>query len=134
MHPSAPSGIPTQSSPSQLEDSLADVESRLSALGAALRARDPGAIDLHAGELQRALAHAVQQFSNAARKGPVPSALRTRLATASGQVAAQRESLARATAALDRAIDVLLPREPATLYSSWGSTDRGTLRGGAIQA
>ena len=66
--------------------------------------------------------------------GPVPSALRTRLATASGQVAAQRESLARATAALDRAIDVLLPREPATLYSSWGSTDRGTLRGGAIQA
>ena len=83
---------------------------------------------------QRALAHAVHQFSKAARSGPVPSALRTRLATASGQVAAQRESLARATAALDRAIDVLLPRESGTLYSSFGSTERGALRGGAIQA
>ena len=134
MHPSAPSGNPSSPSPLDLEDSLADVESRLSALGAALRARDPSAIDLHAGELQRALAHAVHHFSKAARSGPVPSALRTRLATASGQVAAQRESLARATAALDRAIDVLLPREPGTLYSSFGSTERGVLRGGAIQA
>ena len=43
----------------------------------------------------------------------MPPALRRRLASASGQVAAQRESLARATAALDRAIDVLLPREAA---------------------
>ena len=134
MHPSAPSGNPPSSSPSHLEESLGHVESRLGALGTALRARDPGAIDLHAGELQRALAHAVHQFSNAARSGPVPSALRTRLATASGEVAAQRESLARATAALDRAIDVLLPREPGTLYSSWGSTDRGGLRGDTIQA
>jgi|SRR5450755_1713257 hypothetical protein len=119
--------------PPQLEDSLALVESRLAALGAALRARDAAAIDLHAGELQRALAVAVEQFSDAARSGPVPSALRARLASASGQVAAQRESLARATAALDRAIDVLLPRESGSLYSSWGATDR-SLRGGVIQA
>ena len=118
----------------QLETTLAEVESRLAALGAALRARDDAAIDLHAGELHRALAHAVQEFSKAARVGPVPSALRTRLASASGEVAAQRESLARATAALDRAIDVLLPRDPAALYSSWGSTERGGLRGGAVQA
>ena len=133
MPAEALAGIPSNA-PSLLEDSLTHVESRLAALGAALRARDANGIDLHAGELQRALAHAVQQFSTAARKGPVPSALRNRLATASGHVAAQRESLARATAALDRAIDVLLPREPGALYSSWGSTDRGGLRGGAIQA
>lgn len=119
--------------PPQLEDSLSNVESRLAALGAALRARDAAAIDLHAGELHRALAHAVDQFSSAARSGPVPSALRTRLASASGQVAAQRESLARATAALDRAIDVLLPRDTNSVYSSWGAPDRG-VRGGAIQA
>jgi hypothetical protein len=116
-----------------LESSLADVESRLLALGAALRARDAAAIDLHAGELHQALAEAVDQFSRAARSGPVPSALRNRLARASGQVAAQRESLARATAALDRAIDVLLPRDSASLYSSWGATDRSLL-GGAIRA
>lgn len=130
MHPPAPTGKPPSL---QLEDSLADVESRLAALGAALRARDPAAIDLHAGELQRALARAVEQFSSAARDGPVPSALRIRLASASGEVAAQRESLARATAALDRAIDVLLPRESGKLYSSWGASER-SLRGGAIQA
>jgi hypothetical protein len=56
-----------------------------------------------------------------------------RLASASGQVAAQRESLARATAALDRAIDVLLPRDNAGLYSTLGATDRSA-RGGVIQA
>ena len=121
------------SAPPQLEDSLSNVESRLAALGAALRARDAAAIDLHAGELHRALAHAVEQFSSAARSGRVPSALRTRLASASGQVAAQRESLARATAALDRAIDVLLPRDTNSVYSSWGAPDR-SLRGGVIQA
>lgn len=119
--------------PPLLEDSLAQVESRLAALGAALRARDAAAIERHAGELQRALAHAVEQFSSAARNGPVPAALRTRLATASGQVAAQRESLARATAALDRAIDVLLPRENDSLYSSLGAAER-SLRGGTLQA
>ena len=116
-----------------LESSLADVESRLGALCAALRARDAAAIDLHAVELHQALAMAVEQFSKAARSGPVPSALRSRLARASGQVAAQRESLARATAALDRAIDVLLPRDAGALYSSWGGADR-SLRGGVIQA
>ena len=117
----------------ELEDTLSAVESRLAALGNALRARDPAAIDLHASELHRALARAVDHFSHAARSGPVPPALRTRLATASGEVAAQRESLARATAALDRAIDVLLPREPAALYSSFGAAERG-LSSGVIQA
>ena len=52
---------------------------------------------------------------------------------ASGQVAAQRESLARATAALDRAIEVLMPSDAPGLYSSIGGPDRG-LRGGVIQA
>jgi hypothetical protein len=63
----------------------------------------------------------------------VPPALRNRLANTSGQVAAQRESLARATAALDRAIDVLIPRENNSLYSTLGGTDRGP-RGGSILA
>ena len=93
----------------ELEARLSDVETRLAALGNALRARDPVGIDLHAAELHRALASAVSEFSDAARHGPLPPALRHRFASASGQVAAQRESLARATAALDRAIDVLLP-------------------------
>ncbi len=119
----------------ELEERLSAVESRLAALGNALRSRDPANIDLHAAELHRALASAVSQFSDAARSGRVPADLRTRLAAASGQVAAQRESLARATAALDRAIDVLLPqRDNATLYSAYGAPDRGLFNGGVISA
>jgi len=116
-----------------LEDTLAAVESRLVALGDALRSRDAVAIDSHATELHRALARAVDHFSRAARNGTVPPLLRRRLASASGQVAAQRESLARATAALDRAIEVLMPRDAPGLYSSVGAQDRG-LRGGSVQA
>ena len=119
---------------SELEARLADVETRLSALGNALRARDATAIDLHASELHRALSSAISHFSDASRSGRVPPALRTRLANASGQVAAQRESLARATAALDRAIDVLLPRDGMPLYSAYGNADRGLFKSGVIRA
>jgi hypothetical protein len=130
-------GIPGPTVPAdspELEARLAAVESRLSALGNALRARDPVAIDLQASELHRALAAAVSHFSDAARSGPVSLALRDRLAQASGQVVAQRESLARATAALDRALDVLLPREGAGLYSIYGAADRGMYKSGVIRA
>ena len=118
----------------ELEDKLAAVESRLSALGNALRSRDTAGIDLHAVELHRALASAVNQFSDAARSGPLPPALRIRLAQASGQVAAQRESLARATAALDRAIDVLLPRDNLGVYSVSGAADRGVFSSSVLRA
>ena len=118
---------------SRLEIVLVAVELRLATLGAALREHDIAGIDLHAGELHRALASAVDQFARAARTGSVPPTLRVRLAQASGQVAAQRESLARATAALDRAIDVLLPREGLALYSTHGSADHA-VRGGVIRA
>jgi len=117
----------------ELEARLSAVESRLAALGTALRSRDAAGIDLHASELHRALASAVSHFSDAARVGPLPPALRTRLAAASGEVAAQRESLARATAALDRAIDVLLPRDGAAVYSIYGAADRGVFKSGVIR-
>jgi hypothetical protein len=53
---------------------------------------------------------------------------------ASGQVAAQRESLARASAALDRALDVLLPGPPAPVaYSADGLSERQP-RGALLRA
>lgn len=107
-----------------LEQNLDDVETRLSALGAALLARDSAAVDQHATELHRALARAVDHFSQAARHGALPPPLRQRLMQASSQVAAQRESFARATAALDRAMDVLLPRDSSGLYSAQGAPER----------
>lgn len=124
---------PTNPSGPELEDTVSAVETRLSALGDALRASDSSAIDTEAAELHRALARAVEQFARAASSGALPAALRLRLVTASGRVAAERESLARATASLDRAIDVLLPRDASTLYSAQGSAERAS-RGGVIQA
>jgi hypothetical protein len=115
-----------------LEDTLTAVETRLASLGESLRTRDLAGIDRHAADLHMALATAVDTFCIAVRGGPVAPALRRRLVAASGQVAAQRESLARATSALDRAIDVLMPREPAACYSKAGEGKRsasiGSLR------
>ena len=117
----------------ELERPLAAVEEQLTALGAALHRQDVGAVDRAASDLHLALAAAVDHFAMAARRGGVPLPLRHRLALASGQVAAQREALARATASLDRAIDVLIPRTGhGALYSATGSSDRPTYTGGLL--
>lgn len=103
----------------ELEPPLASLEQCLDGLGQALCRNDAAAIELQAAELHRSLARAVDHFTRAARQGGVPAVLRQRLALASGQVAAQREALARATASLDRAIDVLLPEPSAApVYGS----------------
>jgi hypothetical protein len=57
----------------------------------------------------------------AARRGGPPLPLRRRLGLASAQVAAQRDALARASAALDRAIDALMPQPGSMLYSASGA-------------
>jgi hypothetical protein len=107
----------------ELEAALQRVEQHLDDLQAALSVRDMRCIELHAGELQHALGHAVERFMHAARHGGSPLPLRRRLALASAQVAAQRDALARATAALDRAIDVLMPGAGGTLYSAAGTQE-----------
>jgi len=116
--------------PADLEAPLAALETQLAALDAALRQPRDGAVDRVAAQLHEALAQAVQRFQGAAREGGVPAALRHRLALAGAEVAAQREALARATAALDRAIDVQVsrlrkliepdPASPRYLQTVWG--------------
>jgi hypothetical protein len=115
----------------ELEPPLAAVEDRLAALGLALSRHDAQGIENEAAELHRALAAAIDHFSRAARDGGVPPQLRQRLALASGKVAAQREALARATAALDRAIDVLLPGMSGSVYGASGAAERLGLSGSA---
>ena len=118
-----------------LEQPLAALEGQLAALGTALHRQDARAIDESASGLHLALAAAVDHFVRAARHGGVPAPLRQRLAAAGGQVAAQREALARATASLDRAIDVLMPRSAAAgFYSSTGSSDRANHGSGSLMA
>lgn len=118
-----------------LEAALTALEGCLAALGEALRERDAGAIDRHAGALHGALSGAIACFGRAAQTGSVPAALRHRLAVAGGRVAAQRESLARATAALDRAIDALMPApaRAGALYDATGGA-RASRSGASVSA
>jgi hypothetical protein len=131
MQPLYPDMLSAPRSTEALEAALEAVERHLAALGAALRDRDADAIESHAAELHRALAGAIHRFSHASRDANgVPPALRRRLALAGGRVAAQRESLARATAALDRAIDVLMPPAmPLALYDTDGHGQRPSSSG-----
>jgi hypothetical protein len=130
--PTTPQSTPAGTPDTALEQALDLVEAQLSALGAALVQRDTLAIDRHSADLHSALAKAVDCFARAAKSGPLPPALRRRLVSASGQVAAQRESLARATAALDRAIDVLIPNEGPRGYSAYGKSTRSGGHGGSF--
>ena len=118
----------------ELEPPLAALEDCLTGLAQALRNDDARAIEQQADELHRALARAMNSFTQAARQGGVPGVLRQRLAVAGGQVAAQREALARATAALDRAIDVLLPEHGNHgVYGAAGQAQR-RMQSGQMQA
>lgn len=126
MHALYPDMLPPTRPLEALEASLQAVETHLGALGVALRDHDADGIERQAAGLHRALAAAIHRFSHASRQPTgVPPPMRQRLALASGQVAAQRESLARATAALDRAIDVLMPPPlPPMVYSHGGHSER----------
>ena len=119
-----------------LEQVVDAVELRLATLAEALRERNTQAVELQASELHRALAHAVQCFMQVAQQGGVPAAMRRRLARASAAVASQRESLSRATAALDRAIDVLMPmpRAAAAVYGASGNAVKPATQGGILRA
>lgn len=117
-----------------LEACVAQVEQRLLALGQALGEPDAGRLEAEAAALQRALAAAVDRLRRPAGATELSAPLRLRLAHAGAQVAAQRESLARATAALDRAIDVLLPASAArAAYDAGGQAERQA-RGGSTHA
>jgi methylase of polypeptide subunit release factors len=132
MQTSAAEMLALQRATEELERPVAALEERLQALSLALRERDADRIETEAAALHRALATAVDQFGRAARHGAIPVPLRHRLMAAGAQVAAQREVLARATASLDRAMEVLLPA-PSTsrhgVYSAAGAAVRATHSG-----
>jgi hypothetical protein len=111
---------------------LQQLDARLQALGEALRVQDAGAVASEAAALQRALA-ALRRAVLAAGT-PLPAPLRQRAARSAGQIAAQREGVARRAAALGRALDLLLPATAAgAAYSATGRGERGP-RPGALQA
>lgn len=122
---------------SDLESALQAVEQRLAELGEALKAHDAEATEAAAATLHRALTVAVNFSTQAARNGGMPPALRRRLAMAGGQVAAMREAIARASASLDRAIEILLPDaapQQPPVYGAQGNPWRAASSGGGLEA
>ena len=106
------------------------LEAQLSALSHALQGRDAQALQVAADQLVAALDSAGPVLR---APGALTPALRRHLAFAVGRVAAHREALARATASVDRAIEVLLPgsQPAAATYSAAGYTERHTAAGSA---
>ena len=97
---------------------LSELEAALSLVQQALSQRDVVQLEQQAALVQRLLADALNEARHPG--SPLPPPLRERLARAGAQMAAQRVHLARATAALDRAIDVLMPSELTGLYGQSG--------------
>ena len=124
MHQPVDHAGPAGLAQADLESLVANVEQHLGALADSLHVRDIPAIEQQAQALHRALARAVESCVHVARHGGVPEPMRLRLSRASAQLARHREALARATAALDRAIDVLMPGAVPSVkvYSANGLT------------
>ncbi|NDY94026.1 hypothetical protein [Ideonella livida] len=91
-----------------LERAVAAVEDGLAALSQSLTLRDPEATEQAAAALHQTLAEAMDRFAEVARHGGVPPALRRRLARSGGQVAAQRNAVARGSQWLDRTLELLI--------------------------
>lgn len=112
-----------------LETALKALEARLASLQLAVLDGDAIGIESESNALRQQLAAATPTLMNAAHDGRLPRALRRQLAQAGARVTAQREALARALGALDRAIDVLVTHNQAGhgLYVAEGVTERVTL-------
>ena len=112
---------------SELEVSLAAVELAIATLGHTLTRQDIAAIEAASTTLHDAMRAAMTQFAQVARRGTMPLALRTRLAMANGQIAAQREALIRATSLVEQNLEILIPRPMAetSVYSASGASQRG---------
>lgn len=109
---------------------LAALESALEGVHQALVQQDSQALEQHSQAVQGLMSDALAQ----ARDGHLSLPLRQRLAQAGAQMAAHRVSLSRASTALDRAIDVLMPAESIGLYGEAGKTLKRRSSGGGVSA
>ena len=119
----------TATTPPSLPPLLHELEAALSLVQQALSQRDAALLEQQASAVQRLMAQALAQA-----KQPMEPALRRRLAACGAQLAAQRQALFRATSALDRAIDVLMPAEPTGLYGESGRALRKRSSGDSLTA
>ncbi|HEX4510725.1 MAG TPA: hypothetical protein VH328_11610 [Burkholderiaceae bacterium] len=112
-----------------LDSAIALLELQVAAMSRALVAQDPAAAEAAAAELRNSLRTAMAPFAQAQRAGALRPDLRRRLARASGQIAAQREGVARASTVLDQTLTAMLPQPEAPLvYSAQGGSKRSSGR------
>lgn len=121
--------FPTARAPSPAE-LLSELEAALAGVHEAMAQRDTDALERHSLAVQHLMAAALDQ----ARRAPLQPEVRQRLAQAGAQLAAERVSLSRATAAFDRAIDALMPAEPLGLYGESGRSLKRRSSGDSVSA
>ena len=129
-HPGPRAPAPASIAPhgaSDLEVSLSAVEQAIATLGQSLTLNDIAAVEQASTALHDTMRAAMTQFAQAARRGTLPAALRTRFAIANGQIAAQREALFRATSLVEQNLEILIPRPMAetSVYTAAGASQRG---------
>ncbi|MBB5205946.1 hypothetical protein HNQ51_003277 [Inhella inkyongensis] len=109
---------------------ISELEAALAGVHQALLERDTLALELHSGAVQQRMLH----LQTLARQGQLNASARQRLGQASALLAAQRVSLSRASSALDRALDTLMPAEPIGLYGQAGKPLKRRSSGDSISA
>jgi hypothetical protein len=106
-------------------ESLEAVARQLDALGTALAGAGADRLQAETAALQRALAAAIGPLRRQVQAGGTDTTLQRRIAALNARVAAQREVLARAGAATERALGVLLPdAAPPAGYGAGGHGHR----------
>ncbi len=121
--------FPNPRAPSPVE-LLTELEAALAGVHEALAQRDTDALERHSLAVQRLMGATLEQ----ARRGQLQPEARQRLAQAGAQLAAERVSLSRATAAFDRAIDALMPAETLGLYGESGRSLKRRSSGDSVSA
>jgi hypothetical protein len=102
-------------------DAIAAIEVRLAAMQRAMLAGDPTAIETEATGLQRALSACAPLLADPRNAQRVPPSTRTMIANVRARTSAQREALARAGAAADRALAVVIGQSQRALYGADGT-------------
>lgn len=104
-----------------LSQTLDEIEQYLEQINQAMLDNVPVVLEEQSHALHQRLIHAIDLFQAVARQpDPIPRALQERLMKLNAQVIAQRNALHRATSALDRLVNMLLPQEGAPAYAVKG--------------
>ncbi|MDE2592709.1 MAG: hypothetical protein KGL57_00615 [Burkholderiales bacterium] len=106
---------------------VSDIEQCLSALDAALVSGESAAIEEVGQRLQRSLADSLAAFRHATHEGKTPLSpeLKQRLMLAQSRITAQQALVHRSGAAIERTLNILLPREESPTYGAPGQGPAG---------